>query len=63
MFAHKKPRKRHWGRGQGGRWLRLRKQTHMPGGERGGNGRVRMYTGEVVREGWRKFGVGRKAPE
>lgn len=57
MFAHKKPRKKHWW-GLGGR-LRQRKQAQIPWGER----EVGMaeYPGEMVREGWRKIRGRRKS--
>lgn len=36
-------------------------KAQILGGERGGDGRVSVYTREMVREGWRKLGGRRKS--
>lgn len=41
--------------------LKQRMKAQILGGERGGDGRVSVYTREMVREGWRKLGGRRKS--
>ena len=58
MFAHKKPRKRHWWEAEG---KAKAQKTSSNAWERERSEWNSVYPGQVVREGWKKFGGRRKS--